>query len=156
MKSITVQTTLDAPAEAIWSTVQRPEAFAHVAGTMLRYPAAERHRGPWRVGDKTVGWLLLFRVLPFSRHTIEVADIDHDAMTLQTEERGGVVHTWRHHIAVESVSGDRCRYTDRIDIEAGVLTSVVAAFARVFYRYRQRRWAKLAVLLKASAAATVS
>ncbi len=151
MKSITVETALDAPAAVIWSTVQQPEAFVHVAGGMLRYPAAERHTGPWKVGDRTIGWLFLFRMIPFSRHSIEVVNIDHAAMTLLTEEGGGLIRTWKHYVAVRPVDEDRCHYTDRIDIDAGILTPVVATFARVFYRYRQRRWAKLAVLLRTSA-----
>jgi hypothetical protein len=151
MKSITIESTLDAPADVVWSVVQRPEAFVHVAGAMLRYPAAERHGGPWRQGDETVGWLFLFRLIPFSRHTIRVFDIDHDAMTLLTEEGGGLVRLWRHHVSVRAVSDDRCRYTDRIEIDAGILTPIVVTFARAFYRYRQRRWARLAPLLSASA-----
>lgn len=150
MKSITVGTTLDASAHTVWSAVRRPETFVHVAGAMLRFPAAERHAGPWSVGDETRGWLFLFRVIPLSRHTIRVVDIDHEAMTLGTEEGGGFVRTWNHHIAVNALSRTSCTYTDRIDIDAGALTSAVAIFARVFYRYRQRRWARLAPLLTAA------
>lgn len=156
MKSITVQTTLNASAATVWATVQRPEAFVHAAGGMLHYPAASRHSGPWSVGDKTVGWLFLFRLIPFSRHTIEVVSLDDATMTLVTEERGGLVRTWRHYIAVEPMAEEACRYEDRIDIEAGVLTPAVAVFARAFYRYRQRRWRRLAPLLAASAAAVRS
>jgi hypothetical protein len=151
MKSITVHTALNAPAAAVWATVQRPETFVHVAGAMLRYPVAEQHPGPWRVGDRTDGWVFLFRLIPFSRHTIEVASIDDTDMTLLTEEGGGLVRTWRHYVKVDPLTDDTCRYEDRIDIDAGILTPVVAAFAEVFYRYRQRRWRRLAPLLAASA-----
>lgn len=150
MQSITIRTTLDAPADVIWQAVQRPEAFVHVAGAMLRYPVAERHRRPWSVGDRTTGWLFLGRVVPFSRHTIEVVEIDQERLTILTEEHGGLIRTWRHHVDVRPVSDTACRYTDRIDIDAGFLTPVVTAFARVFYRYRQARWARLAVLLRAA------
>ncbi len=71
-------------------------------------------------------------------------------MKLLTEERGGVIRTRRHYITVEPLGDDRCRCEDRIEIDAGILTAVVAAFTRVF-RYRQRRWAQLSVLLAASA-----
>ena len=151
MKSITVKTTLDAPAHAVWSAVQRPEAFVHVAGAILRFPAAERHAGPWSVGDEIRGRLLLFRVVPLPRHTLRVVDIDHDDMSLFTEEGGGFVRTWNHHIEIRALSDTHCAYTDRIDIDAGVLTSAVTLFARFFYRHRQRRWARLAPLLGAAA-----
>ena len=156
MKSITVHTTLRASAATVWATAQKPETFVHVAGAMLRYPAAEKHPGPWKVGDKTVGWAFLFRAIPFSRHTIEVVSIDDATMTLLTEEGGGPVRTWRHYVIVEPLTEHTCRYEDRLDIEAGILTPLVAAFARVFYRYRQRRWRRLAPLLAASTAAVRS
>ncbi len=35
-------------------------------------------------------------------------------------------------------------YRDRVEIDAGLLTPVVAALARVFYRHRQGRWRALA------------
>jgi hypothetical protein len=47
---------------------------------------------------------------------------------------------WRHTITLNDAPGGRTRYTDIIDIYAGPLTGAVAAFARVFYRYRQTRW----------------
>ena len=150
MKSIAIQTTLPAPAASVWATAQQPQTFIHVSGAMLRYPAAERHPGPWQAGDKTNGWVFLFRLIPFSRHTIEVVSIDHDTMTLLTEEYGGLVRTWRHHVVVTPLDEDRCRYEDRLDIEAGVLTAAVVGFARIFYRYRQRRWRRLAARLHTS------
>lgn len=150
MQSITIQSTLDAPADVIWRAVQRPEAFVHVAGAMLRYPVAERHQGPWMVGDRTVGWLFLGRVFPISRHTIEVVLVDHEERTLLTEEYGGMVRRWRHRITAQPLSAGSCRYVDRVDIQAGPLTPIVAAFAQVFYRYRQRRWWRLARILGAS------
>ncbi|MEM6585274.1 MAG: hypothetical protein AAF692_05925 [Pseudomonadota bacterium] len=39
---------------------------------------------------------------------------------------------------------DTTRYTDRVTIKAGALTSVIAAFARLFYAHRQERWRALA------------
>ena len=153
MKSITETTVLEAPAGSVWGALQRPETFAHVAGAWLRWPAAERCDRPWQVGDKMTDWVLLFRVLPFSRHTIEVITINDETMTMLTDEGGGAVRTWRHTITVEPIDEGSCHYTDRVDIEAGWLTSAVASFARRFYRYRQRRWQRLAKLLAAGSVA---
>ena len=77
---------------------------------------------------------------------------DHDAHVLISDEHGGVVRTWRHELVVASIDDTSCRYTDRIDIDAGILTPVIVAFAHVFYRYRQRRWRELARLLAATVA----
>ncbi len=151
MRTITVSTILDAPADAVWRTVQLPEAFVHVAGVLARYPAAERHPHPWRVGDELVGWTFLFRLLPFSHHRLAVRVVDDAERTLATEEGGGLLRRWDHVITVEDHADGRTRYTDRIEIDAGVLTPLVVAYATAFYRYRQRRWRRLAPLLAASA-----
>jgi hypothetical protein len=140
---------LDAPAQVVWRTVQTPQAFVHVAAPVLRFPVAERVHRPWRTGDAIVGWTWLLGVVPFSRHHLAVAAIDDEAMTLDSDEHGGVVRVWRHHIAVTPLTDATCRYVDEIDIDAGPLTPVVAAFARVFYAHRQRRWRRLAPLLAA-------
>jgi hypothetical protein len=71
------------------------------------------------------------------------------------DEAGGFIRSWRHDIEVEPVDAQRCRYEDRIDIDAGRMTAAVTAFARVFYRIRQRRWRQLAPLLAAVAKADV-
>ena len=149
--TVTVSTELDAPAEVIWRAVQTPELFVHVAHGLLRYPSAEHARSPMRAGDQIRGWTFLFRVVPFSVHSLRVAMIDAANRRLDTEEAGGLVRTWNHRITVEALPGARSRYEDRIEIGAGLLTPVVAAFAHVFYRYRQRRWRTLAPVLAAFA-----
>ena len=47
------------------------------------------------------------------------------------------------HVSIDP-AGDRTRYSDRIEIDAGPLTPLVAGYAQLFYRYRQRRWRRLA------------
>lgn len=151
--TVSVRRTLEAPAEIVWAAAKTPHVFVHVARGMLRFPAAERVDRPWRVGDDIRGWTLLFGLLPFSRHHLVVESIDDDRRTLVSEERGGPIRSWRHEIMVTALDDDRCGYEDRIHIDAGLLTRAVAAYAKVFYRYRQRRWRSLARLLEATARA---
>ena len=40
--------------------------------------------------------------------------------------------------------GIQSRYTDQVDIDAGVLTILVWAWANLLYRWRQHRWRQLA------------
>lgn len=153
MRTIEAVTVLDASAEVVWAAVQTPQAFVHVAGSMLRYPVAERRREPWQVGDTLTGWTLLGGVIPFSHHTLRVVTIDDSAMELTTSEGGGLVKRWDHEILVEATGRRRCRYRDRVLIDAGAMTPIVVVFAKLFYRYRQRRWRNVAPLLDASAGA---
>ncbi len=151
MQTVDVSTELPAPAATVWRAATTPAAFVHVAGGMLRFPAAERAGARWQPGDRLEGWTFLFGVVPFSRHRLEVVGLDPAAMTLESDEGGGIVRSWRHLIVVESLGEGRCRYRDRIEIDAGPLTPAVAAFAHVFYRHRQRRWRSLAPVLAAIA-----
>lgn len=146
-RTVTLATDLDADADTVWHALRSPQTFVHVAGAMLRYPAAERCDGPFAEGDEIVGWTLLGGIVPFSRHHLRIAVIDDAARRLLSDEHGGVVRTWRHMITVTPAGAGRCDYVDAIEIGAGVLTPVVAAFAHAFYRYRQRRWRRLARLL---------
>jgi hypothetical protein len=68
-------------------------------------------------------------------------------MTLSSRERGGLLTRWNHDIVVTPLDAGRCRYRDRIDIDAGMFTPLVVMYARWFYRMRQRRWRALAAQL---------
>ena len=153
MRTTTITSELGAPADVVWAGVQTPHAFVHIANGMVRFPAASRLEGPWEVGQTIVGWTFLLNVIPFSKHHLTVASIDHETRTVVSDEHGGLLRSWYHSLHVEPLADGRCRYTDTIDIDAGPLTPIVAGYALVFYRYRQWRWKRLARLLAAANAA---
>jgi hypothetical protein len=70
-------------------------------------------------------------------------ELDEATRTMRSREHGGMLKEWNHTLHVEPVNGQRCRYSDTIEIDAGAMTGIVAAVATVFYRYRQRRWRRL-------------
>jgi hypothetical protein len=56
-----------------------------------------------------------------------------------------LIHCRDHWITIAPGAADgTTHYTDRVEIEAGLLTPLIAGFARVFYAHRQRRWRALA------------
>ena len=83
-----------------------------------------------------LGWQAIVISLPEPRgNTRFVRDNGHSPL----------IRRWDHWITIEpSEDGKRTRYTDTVEVEAGLLTPVIAAFARVFYAHRQRRWRALA------------
>jgi hypothetical protein len=87
--------------------------------------------------------MLLFHVIPLSHHTIHLVGMDPQTRTIRSHEHGGMLKTWNHTLHVEPLPGNTCRYSDTIDIDAGLFTPLVAAIAIGIYRYRQRRWHKL-------------
>lgn len=135
---------LDAPAESVWRAVRTPKAFLTVTRGLVRFPAVAHRTDEWREGEQVVGLTWLFGVLPFNRHHLTVTRIDHERMTLTSDEHGGLIRSWVHDIVIEPDGADRCRYTDRVEIDAGWATLPVAAYAWAFYRIRQRRWRQLA------------
>lgn len=137
-------TALDASADAIWAAVKTPSAFRTVTRRLLVMPVVRRRQDEWREGETVVGWVFLFGVLPFSRHRLYIARIDESTRTLSSREFGGLLRRWNHDIEVVPIDASTCRYRDRIEIDAGIVTPVVVVYARWFYRMRQRRWRELA------------
>jgi hypothetical protein len=146
-RTIRRSTVLAAPADLVWAAVRTPQAFRFVTAGLVDWRPLRGRTEPWKVGESATGWLLLGGVLPFSRHRIRVVDLDDEKRLLRSDESGGVIRSWRHDITVESLDDDHARYTDVVEIDAGPLTPLVAGFAWVFYRLRQRRWEVLAQVL---------
>lgn len=137
-------TPLEASADAVWAAVKTPSAFRTVTHGLLAMPVIRRRQDEWREGETVVGWVFLFGFLPFSRHHLHIASIDESTRTLSSREFGGVITMWNHDIEINPIDAKRCRYRDRIEIEAGIMTPVIVVYARWFYRMRQRRWRALA------------
>jgi hypothetical protein len=151
MRTVTVSTDLDAPADAVFAAVGTPGAFRLVTAGLVRLGGLAERDEPWQEGETVVGTLWLLGVVPFSRHRLRVEVLDPERRLLRSDEGGGAIRSWRHDITVEPTGPQRCHYRDVIAIDAGPLTPLVAAFAEVFYRARQRRWRRLAPVLAAVA-----
>ena len=83
---------------------------------------------------------MFFGLVPAWKHSITFQKIDDSKRVLFTKEGGGLVPVWNHLIQVTPEQNGTCRYTDDVDVKAGVLTLLVWLFANIFYRYRQLRW----------------
>ena len=82
----------------------------------------------------------MFGLGPSSPHDVQVVRVDEAQGEIETQESGGLARVLNHRMRVEPVSGVASRYTDCIEVQAGLLTPLVWLFAKGFYRYRQRRW----------------
>jgi hypothetical protein len=149
MAIVDLCTELAAPAHAVWQAAKTPGAFRTVTRGVLTMPVIKHRDDEWREGETVEGWVFLFGVIPFSRHTLHISAISDSAMTFSSRESGGLLRRWNHDIVVVATDDSRCNYRDRIDIDAGIFTHAVVLYARWFYRTRQRRWRKLAITLAA-------
>lgn len=147
---VRVTTRLPVSADLAWEAVKRVDTLRYITRGLLGF----RVEGdpPERVaeGETYRMRLLFFGVLPAWRHEIHVLRLDDAGREIRTDERGGPVRAWRHRITLDDEGWGSTRYVDEIEIAAGPLTPLVWAYAQVFYRYRQRRWRRLARKLAAA------
>ena len=124
--------------------MKKVDTLRYITRGLLGFRPLGEVRDTIAAGDVIRVRLLLFHVLPAWKHEIRVIEVDDAQRRIATEEHGGAVKRWNHVIEVDSGLAGGTRYTDSIDIEAGALSPVIRGYARLFYRYRQRRWRRLA------------
>jgi len=127
-----------------WDTVKQPETLRYVTKGLLGFRTENELPRHFAAGETYRVKLLFFGFIPAWWHEITILRVDDVHREIQTEEGGGAVKEWRHRITVDERGPWRSFYTDEIDISAGVLTPFVWAYAQLLYRYRQRRWRRLA------------
>ena len=144
--SLELSTILDAPLERVWQEVNRPELLRYVAAPLLTFTPVEPARFPevWEEREY-VTRIRQFGILPLGLQVIHIERPSSPDRThlLRDNGRGSLSRIWDHMILVEGLPGERTKYTDRVEVGAGLLTPLIWAFARVFYAHRQRRWHKL-------------
>jgi hypothetical protein len=145
----TVRIATELPAGRVWPwpcSIPPPSPVSRAACLtrgLIGVPALAGRTEPFAEAECGTGWLLLLHVIPMSRHTICPARIGDVTMTMRSREHGRLLKAWNHTLHVEPAGGQRCRYSDTVEIDAGRLTGIIAAAAVWIFRYRQRRWRKL-------------
>lgn len=140
-----VSTVLDCSATKAWNEVQKSSLLRYVTWPLARFvplgaPLPER----WSEGLTVHCKLFVFGFIPMGVHTVHIEKIDQANYAIQSREHDPLVARWDHLISIKPLSDSQSTYRDTIDIDAGILTSVVWAWANWFYRHRQRRWRALA------------
>ena len=143
MRTVHIETILPTDADRVWPAMLSPVTFLYVCKGLFGVPALSGRSEALHPGESGTGWLFAFHLIPAYRHTIEIVEVDETGKTLRTHEYGGILKAWNHTLRVEPIDERSCRYSDTVDIDAGVATTLVAALAIGIYRYRQRRWHKL-------------
>ena len=134
-----------------FEAVQTPRLLEYVAKPMLRFvPLAP---STWPVRWESRAYLVAVRflgLLPIGRQWVNISwrdrsqEFGHFYVELRDDGRGTLMSKWDHLITIEAC-GEGSRYTDCVEVQAGLLTPLVWLFAWCFYRHRQRRWHKLVV-----------
>lgn len=132
---------LPASADNVWAVLLRRDTFLFIIRGWLEVADTNT----WPETFFSPGAIYKMKIRLFGQgsrfaHKICVTRVDANARVIDTEESGGLVTVWKHRMRGESLSCDRSRYTDSVELRAGLLTPVVWLFARWFYLARQRRW----------------
>lgn len=142
---VDVSTRLAASADSVWSAVKQPSTLVEVTRGFLRFDNAARWPEIWTEGVRINTRYWFFGVVPaLWTHKLLVARVDEANREIESNESGGFVRRWNHLIRVTAQADGDCRYQDRIDVGAGLLTPIVWSYASAFYRFRQMRWRKFA------------
>lgn len=147
MAEVTLTTVLPCLPDKAWAHVKTSALLLHVAFPMVRFTPIGATPLPrnWKPGEYRVRmWLFGFIPIGWQAVVISEPAPEGNRRFLRDNGYGPLVQRWDHLITIAPGESGTTVYTDRVIIEAGLLTPVVAMFARLFYAFRQRRWRKLA------------
>ncbi|MEM6266176.1 MAG: hypothetical protein AAF707_01525 [Pseudomonadota bacterium] len=134
------------PDEA-WRQVQTSALLQHVTHPLIRFvPRGGDFPAIWQPGEYRA-WMFLFGLVPLGWQAVVISHPAPDGNRRYVRDDGysPLIKSWDHWVIIEpDERADHTRYTDRVLIDAGVLTPLIALFARIFYAHRQRRWRALA------------
>lgn len=140
---VKISTLLPCPPERVWQEVQFFKLLLHVSRPLVAFDPVQPNTFPatWS-NEKYLVRMRLFGFLPLGEQWI-VITLDDVKRELLDDGHSALIKKWRHRITVEPTPEGFTRYTDTVDIEAGLLTFGVWIFANLFFRHRQGRWRKL-------------
>ncbi|MEO1240824.1 MAG: hypothetical protein AAFX54_02860 [Pseudomonadota bacterium] len=145
MKTLVISTYLEADPQTLQDHIGRSALLHYVARGVLRFVPVDPPAFPeqWERGKYTAKmyWKGFF---PLGLQTIgiEPQPVKDGVWSMRDNGYGTMIKTWDHTIEV-SPKGSGALYVDRITVDAGILTPVVALFAARFYKHRQKRLRRL-------------
>lgn len=142
--TVSVTTDLPIPAGEASALARRPAMLNHILWPWVSFRPVGPLPETIKQGDEIAANVRLIGV-PAWRHTLRLVRVTE--FEVASEEHGGPVTAWNHRLIFEPTGERSCRYTDRVELRAGLLTPAVALFARCIYRYRQARWRGVARIL---------
>lgn len=137
---------LNAPADRVWQEAQTTRLLDYVVAPLIVFRPVTPATLPeiWEEAKYLVE-IRLFGAIPFGQQWINISFASTAPPCYQLEDAGHskIILRWQHHITICESGETSSRYSDEIDIAAGVLTPFIWAYAQVLFRFRQWRWRKL-------------
>ena len=149
-KKLTVISEMPIRSEDAWNEVQKSSLLEFVTKGMISFepiggPFPERWKEEMVVKTK----MLLWGFIPFGGiHTLNFVKIDSTNKILLTCEYDSVARMWNHKISIRKLASNTIEYKDEVEIYGGVFTNIITLWAKIFYKYRQKRWLLIAKRIK--------
>jgi hypothetical protein len=140
---IELSTELAAPAERVWAEVQTPRLLNHVVSPLLKFKPVTPAHWPERWETRRYRVQMFgFGVLPLGGQWVNISLPlgEPPVRVVRDNGSGDLAKVWDHWIEIATLADGRTRYTDRVFVEAGLLTPFIWLFALLFYAHRQSRW----------------
>ncbi|MBS3768258.1 MAG: hypothetical protein KGY75_09115 [Candidatus Cloacimonetes bacterium] len=137
-----ISTYLPTTASELWAKIIKPKYLHYIVLPVLKFIPLQpgEFDDDWVVGKKYELKLYLFNIVPLGLHSIKLVKIDKENNMIVSEESGMLARVWNHTITFYQSGDSELRYTDVIEIRAGLLSPLIWVFAHLFYRHRQSRW----------------
>lgn len=143
-------TELDCSPESAWEAVQATYLLGYVSAPILSFEPVQPKRLPttWCSANYLVR-LKFLGLIPIGLHWIMIsfprqrASDNRQEYAIRDNGYGKLAKKWDHRITIEPTRDGKARYTDQVNIQAGLLTPFIWAFSQVFFRHRQRCWREL-------------
>src|SRR5262249_55201088 len=133
-------------AETLWRAVHDPQVLVQILKPLVSLKPVKPAAFPEEFVPATYVYRMkAFGFFPLGLQSIHIEHPPPEPgeslprFLLKDHGSGQIARVWNHTITIVPISDHTCRYTDKIEIEAGLFTAPVLAFARTLFRHRQRR-----------------
>lgn len=124
-----------ASADALWDLVIDYDALHEVMKGIITFDGLPNGRA--QTGHKIDLMVSLFGRLPKQPYHMEILECDDQRRVMRSSEKGAGVKSWLHTLSVEPTP-EGSRLVESINIQAGLLTPLFAAWAGYLYRARHK------------------
>lgn len=141
-RKLTVSSEIPIPIALAWTNVKTPALLQFVAKGMIRFKAeGAPFPRQWQQGQTYGARMRIFGFIPFGGvHHLYIEEIDDRQYVISTREWDRQAKVWNHRVSMQALSTEKISYEDEIIIYGGWMTPFITAFAKKFYKHRQRRW----------------
>jgi hypothetical protein len=125
-------------AQVLWEDILDPNALAESMKGSLTYSGLPTE--PVYEGQRIVVSIKRWGWFPMGRWTMEVVRRDDERRVLESREFGSLIRNFHHRLEVESLGDSEARYSDHLDLDAGLFTILLLpTFVSMYERRHEQR-----------------